>query len=127
MAQYSGPAKVIVNGAFVAAVNGAKVNIGGKQLETKRGPGWQGHMVTDQLPGRVEFSLQHSAATRLRALHDITEGVTVQIETDTGIQFVVSEAFSVDPPEFDSGSGEVPFVYEGQKAQETTAAATVEA
>ena len=122
-ANYTGEAKVIYNGAFIAAVKGAKVNIGGVQRETKRGPGWQAPVVTDRLPGKVEFSAQHSDALKLRAIHDAREPVTIQIECDSGITFVVNEAYSMEPPEFDSSSGEVPFVFEGQPAKETASAA----
>lgn len=126
-AEYTGEAKVICNGVFIAAVKGAKVNIGGVQRETKSGPGWMEQIVTGRLPGKVEFSAQHSTALKLRPLHDAKEPVTIQVECDSGVTYVVNKARSMDPPEFDNSSNEVPFVYEGQPAKEVTSAVQTEA
>lgn len=114
MSQVTGIVYVKVNGALLRSKEGAKLNLGGKERSPVVGHSVYG-FTEKVVPATVECTLAHTADTDLVALGALT-GATVQFETDTGVTFVVANAFTTKTLELKGGDGEVTLEMNGDPA-----------
>jgi len=116
MGQVTGIVKIYVNGTLQRSKEGAKLVFGGKERTPQVGHsvyGFSEKVVASQL----EYTLAHLSDDDLIALNDTTEA-EVKFETDTGISFLVTNAFTSKPIELTSGEGEVSVEMMGDPAEQ---------
>jgi len=65
----------------------------------------------------VSGTLVHVSTTELRTLSE-HDNVTLTINCDTSVVYVVREAFATKPPELSGEEGDVEFEYMGQVAEQ---------
>jgi len=116
MAQVTGIVKVYVNGTMQRSKEGAKLMLGGKERTAQTGHSVYGYSEK-VVPATVEFTLAHTADTDLPALNKLVDA-TVKFETDTGISYLVNNAFTTKPPELTGGEGDVAMEMQGDPAEQ---------
>lgn len=104
MAQITGKATIRVNGKEIRTDGKGKLKLGGEKREPVTGPGKvHGYKEETEAP-ELEVKVLHTADISLKELQAITDA-TALVETDTGRQFVLREAFTTDVIELDFADG----------------------
>lgn len=104
--QITGRATITVDGKRFKTDNGATLNPGGSNRSSVTGGGEvHGYQEEDVAPS-MECTVYHDKDTSLRELSDIT-GATVLFETDTGAQFILRDAWTMEPASLNSKDGTV--------------------
>jgi hypothetical protein len=112
-----GRAIITANGRRIESNKGAKLMVGGvKRSSVMTAHGRAGNQQ-EQTAGRVEGSFPLKAGIKVKELQAL-EDITVLFQADTGQLYTVAHADWMDPPEMDDQSGNVPFAFEGEEAQE---------
>lgn len=108
MAKSTGRVSVKVNGVTLRSAPGASIKIGGVTREAV--PNDQGTVDYRETTEAAEVSatLIHTAETDLIGLRNFVGG-TVNFETDTGVVYVVGDAFVTELGELSEGEVEVTF------------------
>jgi hypothetical protein len=117
MAKITGIVWIKINGRSVQSLEGATLDIGGLAAEPVVVPtyGLIGFVGQVQ-PASVEFTMPHQESTDLVGQREDWFGVSVVFETDTKIQYLVTDAFLAAPPKLVNGGSSVRMV--GQVADE---------
>jgi len=79
-----------------------------------------GHMIgytQKPVPSIVSGTCQHTSDTDMRALADHSN-VSITLELDTGVKYLVDSAFATKPPELSGDAGEISIEYKGQPAKQ---------
>lgn len=121
MAKVFGRATIEANGKFIDSNKGAKLNVGGVKVTSKMTSKGRAGGQEEQMPGRVEGSFPLKTGVKLKELQALRD-ITVKFRTDTGQLYTVAHADWLEPPETDDQSGDVPFAFEGDAAEEVVAA-----
>jgi len=116
MAQVTGIVKVYLNGSLKRSKEGAKLTFGGYERTPVVGHSVYGYSEK-AAPAMVEFTIAHTADTDLQELADMVDA-TVKFETDTGLSYLVNNAFVTKPPELTGGEGDVAIEMAGDPAVE---------
>lgn len=116
MPQVTGIVKVYLNGTLQRSKEGAKLMTGGFERTAAVGHSVYGYSEK-KVPAQVEFTIAHMADTDILALNDLVDA-TVKFETDTGLSFLVNNAFTTKPTELTGGEGEVAVEMQGEPAEE---------
>ncbi|PWG62860.1 phage tail tube protein [Sediminicurvatus halobius] len=104
MTQITGKATVRVDGEELLSEVGATLNVGGVEREAQLGPrGVQGYKENPVAPS-IQVTVQHTGETDIVQLAGIT-AASVLFETDTGVTYLMREAFVTEPPELDASAG----------------------
>ena len=99
----SGKAVIRVDGREYLSQHGAKFTPGGETRTTQKGGGRiHGFSAEDQEP-MVECTFSHNDSVSLKALGDI-EDATILFSCDSGVQYIISNAWLVDPAELDTSN-----------------------
>ncbi|HLS32163.1 MAG TPA: phage tail tube protein [Brevibacterium sp.] len=108
MAKVTGRVTVKINGETLRSAPGASIQVGGVTREAV--PNDQGTVDYRETTAAAEVSatLVHVAETDLIALRDFVGG-TVNYETDTGVTYVIGDAFVTELGELSEGEVEVTF------------------
>lgn len=118
--QVTGRAFIRVNGALLRTKNGAKLNFGNPTREPVIGDnGVEGFTEKPEAPF-IEGVVIHKKGTPTDQLANFTDG-TVIFEADSGVSYVLSEAWQSMPIEItaqDAG-GEVPVKFFGIDVEES--------
>lgn len=103
---YTGKAIIRVDGEELVTEDGATLNPGGQnRTAVKSGGKVHGYQEEDVEP-TLECQVKHDKNTSLRRLSDLT-GATVMYETDSGMQFVLRDAFTTEPATLNAKDGNV--------------------
>jgi hypothetical protein len=116
MGQVTGIVKIKINGQLIRSMEGAKLNTGGIERTDVVGFALYGHSEK-VVPAEISCTIAHMADTDILALNQLT-GAVVNFETDTGVVFVVADAFTTKPVELTGGKGEVTLEMKGEPAQQ---------
>lgn len=116
MPQVTGIVKVYINGKLHRVKEGAKLILGGKERTAVVGHSVYGY-GEKVVPGSCEFTIAHTADLDLQELADMV-GATVRFETDTGLSYLINNAFTTKPPELTGGEGDVAMEMMGDAALE---------
>ena len=116
MSQVTGIVKVFVNGQLQRSKEGAELDLGGKERTAQVGHSVYGYSEK-VVPGQVTFALSHMADTDIVALNE-TVDATVRFECDTGVTYMVGNAFVTKAIKLKGGDGEVSVEMQGDPAVE---------
>ena len=116
MSQVTGIVKVYVNGTLHRSKEGAKLSFGGKERTAQTGHSVYG-FSEKVVASEIEFTLAHMAGTDLIELNELTDA-TVKFETDTGVSYLVNNAFTTAPVTLTGGEGDVEVTMQGDPAVE---------
>lgn len=116
MGQVTGIVKIFVNGSLQRSKEGAKLSFGGKERTAQTGHEVYG-FSEKVVPASIEFTLAHLSGDDLPGLSDTT-GAEVKFETDTGVSYVITNAFTTKPVELTGGEGDVAVEMMGDPASE---------
>jgi hypothetical protein len=101
MPQVTGRVFISLGGMRLRSKEGAELDTGGLKREAVASDsGIDGHTESFVPPG-VTFKISHTAATKLTDIHAFKGNMT--FETDTGVVFTLSDAFSKTPPKLVKG------------------------
>lgn len=65
----------------------------------------------------IESTLAHMSSSNVAAINDMKD-VTLLVETDSGVTYMVRNGFSTKPPEISGAEGDVAVAFAGQPAVE---------
>ncbi len=97
----TGKAKIRVDGQTYKTLDGATITPGGVSREAVVGDEVHGFKESIKEP-TLQCKLAHTATTNLIALGKI-DNATVEFETDTGVIFIMREAWTSEPPSMSGG------------------------
>lgn len=118
MAQVSGIVKITVDGTLHRSLEGAVLDMGGKEREAVVGYAVYG-FKEKVMPATLTFTLAHLAGLNLTDLAAVTDAV-LRYECDNGITYVVSNAFVSKPLKINGSDGTVEVEMVGDAAEEET-------
>jgi hypothetical protein len=109
MSQITGIVYIKVDGQLIRSEDGATIATGGKEREEVMASGELAGYREKAVPAEIECKMPHSVAAP--DMVDINGWVdkTVGFETDTGITYLVTNAFLVSPTKMDGGLVEMMF------------------
>lgn len=113
MAQVTGIVKVYVNGKLYRSKKGATLKTGGKKREAVVGHKVYGFSEEIEASA-LDCTLVHMADTDVSEINGLTEA-TLRFETDTGVTYLVTNAFTTEPTEIKEG-GDMPLKMSGDPA-----------
>lgn len=114
--QVTGIVKVYLNGSLQRSKEGAKLVMGGKERTPVTGHSVYGY-AEKVVHATIEATLAHTADVDLEELRDLVDA-TVKFETDTGLSYLINNAFMTKPPELTGGEGDVAIEMAGDPALE---------
>lgn len=104
-----------MNGKSLRSKEKATLSIGGVERTAQYADNGFAGFSTKPVCAKVTATLIHDASTNLQEIHD-AENVSIEFASDTGISYMVPNAFSVKPPELTGGDGDVAVEFEGSPA-----------
>ncbi len=113
--QVTGIVYVHANGRLLNSKEGAKLNLGGKERTPVVANGRVIGYSEKVVPAMVECTLPHTADEDIIALNALVDA-TVTFGTDTGVTFLVANAFTTKPCELTGGEGDVSLELAGDPA-----------
>ncbi len=116
MAQISGVIKLYLNGSLQRSKEGAKLTLGGKERTAQVGHSVYGYSEK-VMPSQIEFTLAHTADVDLIEMNELTDA-TVKFETDTGLSYLINNAFTSKSIDITGGEGDVTVEMQGDPAVE---------
>ena len=114
MAQVTGIVKIFLNGQMQRSHEGAKLSLGGVERTAVMSHSLDGYSEKP-VPATLTFELSHMADTDLNELADMVDA-TARFECDTGVTYLVANAFVTKPPELTGGEGKVAVEMQGDPA-----------
>jgi hypothetical protein len=114
MSQVTGIVKVYLNGTLQRSKEGAKLTLGGYERTAQVGHSVYGYSEK-VAPSQIEFTLAHTADADLEEIAAMVDA-TVRFECDTGVVYMVNNAFTTKPPELTGGEGDVAIEMQGEPA-----------
>ncbi len=114
MAQVIGRVKLVADGITYRTKKGAKLNIGGISRAAMTASDGSVHYSEDVKESTLDFTVLHTADVDATAIHAVKDA-TFQFIADNGITYVMSGAFSTEPPEIND-DGECAFKFAGNAA-----------
>lgn len=115
MAQASGKATIEIDNVALRTKKGAKIDLGGEKRNADATDQALVFFTAENVPAMVEGTIVHMSDTDLIALRD-AKNVTINFRTDTGVLYVVSNAFLTEPPTLQNG--ECPVKFAGSAAKQ---------
>lgn len=119
MPQVTGTAVIRVDGRELRSLQGATLNIGGFKLDPKKGGGKVHGFSEEVMEATMDCKIAHTKDLSVKGLGAI-RNATVLFDTDTGVQFVLRNCNTIEPPSLDSGSGEVDLKMAAEDCDEVT-------
>lgn len=116
MAQVTGIVYLHVNGKLLRSKEGAKLNTGGVERTAQAGHKLYGYSEKF-VPAQVEATLAHTADTDIEELNSMV-AATVTFECDSGVSYLVANAFTTKPVELTGGDGDLTLEMQGDPAKE---------
>ena len=101
MAQVTGIVKIYVNGSMLRSKEGATLDFGGKERADVVGHSVYGYSEK-VVASAVKCDIAHTADTDVPEMNDWTQA-TLRFETDVGITYLVTNAFTAKPCTLKSG------------------------
>jgi hypothetical protein len=114
MSQVIGRVKVVGDGITYRTEKGAKLNIGGVKRAPVMASDGTVHYSEEIVEATLEFSVLHTSDVDVTAIHAITNA-TFNFIADNGVKYVMSSAFSCDPPDV-TDDGKASFKFAGNAA-----------
>lgn len=114
--QVVGQVKVTVDGTTYATSKEATLEIGGPSREAVNGDHEAGAFTESTNPAKLTASLLYKKGVSLAALRSL-DNATVVLTTDTGIQWIVRNAYTADVISFGQ-DGKASVVMQGPPAEE---------
>ncbi|MGN7832663.1 phage tail tube protein [Pseudoxanthomonas sp. 22568] len=111
-----GKAKIKMGGVTLETMPGATLDIGGTTRTSQVGANAVLGFTEAEKQSRLECTVSIKGGTRVEDLH--VEDATITFEADTGQNWSIRNAWSVETPVVDSGAGTARFVFEGPAAEE---------
>jgi len=115
MAQVTGIVKIYLSGALQRSKEGATLETGGKERAAVTGHSVYG-FTEKVVPSKVNFDLAHTSDTDVLEINDMVKE-TVKFETDTGLTYLITNAFTTKPCTV-KGGGDCPVEMMGDPAVE---------
>jgi hypothetical protein len=113
-----GRATLKMDGAAVETEKGASLALGGETRTTRKSSNRVVGYSAEPVEARVECKVLLQDGVTLETFRQAT-AVTLSFETDTGQQYVVANAWLVEPPKVTDGEGGgVDLIFEGPPAEE---------
>jgi hypothetical protein len=116
MAKLFGRAFITIDGQLLETEVGASIDIGGVKREPKPGTHAADGYTESLQPARIECKVRVDEDTSLEALNFAE--ATVLFELDTGQQYLVEGAYTLDPPKATAGEGYAELAIGGDSALE---------
>lgn len=114
-AKVTGICIVRLNGKSLRSKEKATLAVGGVERTAQYADNAFAGFSTKPVCAKVSATLVHDSATDLLDIAS-AENVSIEFATDTGISYLVANAFCVKPPELTGGDGEVSVEFEGSPA-----------
>jgi hypothetical protein len=114
--KYTGICYVKVDGVLQESKEGAKLNVGGMERTALAANGAIAGYSEKAKEATVEATFLDGPNSDLRKLSD-TVDVTLEFTTDTGVTYVIRDAFVSEPVELTAGEGEVSVKFAGRAAE----------
>lgn len=105
MAQATGIVKIFTNGELQRVVEGASINLGGYKRTAVKGHAVYGFRE-EFMESVTKFKIAHMSDTDLIAMKDLTDA-TLRFECDSGITYLVTNAFTAECLELSDGNVDV--------------------
>lgn len=102
MAKVTGIVWVRVNGSLIESEKGAKIIFGGKQRTAIMGADRVIGHQDEPMPGGIECTIPHTSNVDIDELRNYT-GANIKYETDTGVSWIITNAFTTDVVEMEDG------------------------
>jgi len=114
--QVTGIAEIRIDGNVIRALTGATLTLDGN---TKEGVYAGGEWLQKSEPkaAEMECKVAHTKDQSIRELADIDNALVI-FTTDTDVVFHIRGAWTMEPPQLDSGSGEISLKMSGQAVDE---------
>jgi hypothetical protein len=106
--QLTGKATIRVDGTELQTDPAATLNPGGIKRTPVTDAAGKTHYTEEFVAPEMECKLHHGADTSLMDMNDLA-AATVMFVCDTGKQFILREAFTLEPLTLDSKEGRAPF------------------
>ncbi|MFL1552500.1 phage tail tube protein [Pseudomonas sp. D47] len=107
MPQFAGRAKIRVDGRELRTLDGASLNTGGMNRETKKGYAVYGYTEAVEEP-TVECKVPLGKDDDLLSFNKITDA-TIEFVTDIGLTYMLIGAWCSAPPAFSGGEVDLKF------------------
>lgn len=114
--QVTGTVTITVNGITLRSNEGASLTFGGKTRTPVIGHEYYGYSEKP-VNAEVECNITHTADTDVALLRDLVDA-TVVFATDTGKQYLIANAFTMDVMRLTGGNGELTLHMSGKRAEE---------
>ncbi|HEL3750008.1 phage tail tube protein [Stenotrophomonas maltophilia] len=111
-----GKATIKVGDVTVESMPGATLSPGGIARTTVNGANKVLGFTETPAPSHLEFSVAVKRGFQPSSLH--TDNASIVFTTDTGQVYTISNAWSLNAPNMDSGAGTAAYVFEGPEATE---------
>jgi len=109
---------VKVDGDTILAKSGqVTFNPGGYERDAVYADGRMIGYTNKPISSVISGSIQHTSDIEMRALAD-QENVSIVLEMDSGLKYLIDGAFATKPPELSGDSGDVAIEYKGQPAKQ---------
>jgi len=119
MPQITGKATIRVDGQVLRTLDDATINPGGQNRTAKKGGGKiHGYSEEDVEPS-MECKIAHTKDLSLKWLSGLTNA-TIDFETDTGMQFLLRQAWTSEPAVLNAKEGEVDLKMGAMECDEIT-------
>lgn len=112
----TGIVKIKINGSTQLSKEGAKLTFGGMERSPVMWAGGLAGFVEKPQPATITCTIVHRADTDTDALNDL-KNATVEFECDTGVTYVVTEAFRSKLLELAGGEGDLTLEIIGNAAK----------
>jgi hypothetical protein len=113
--KFTGICYIKIDGVLQESKEGAKLALGGMGRTPQFSNGAVVGYTEKPKEATIEATFLDGPNSDLRELSDIA-GVTVEFETDSGVSYIVREAFVTEPVELTAGDGEVSVKMAGKAA-----------
>ena len=114
--QITGRVRVTAKGKLLRTKAGAKLNLGGVSRNTQKGDSGVLGFTEETMEPSIDCVVIHASDTDLEELKNMTDE-SVQFETDTGVTYVLRNAWVENTIELTAGEGEVPVKFVGITAE----------
>ena len=116
MAQVTGIVYIHANGSLLRTKEGATLMTGGQERTAQVGHRVYG-FAEKIVPSTVTMTLAHTADTDIEELNGLTDA-TLVFECDTGVSYLIANAFTTKPVELTAGEGDLALEMQGDPALE---------
>ena len=117
--QITGRVRVSTSGNLLRSKSGAKLSLGGVERPSVEGDSGPLGFTEKTMVPFVECVIAHTSDTDLEELKSMTDE-TVTFETDTGVTYVLRNAWIENVIELAGGDGEVSLKFSGMSAEKVS-------